>query len=85
MNKRLEQMHAARLVHITEVHEGDLIDTEGWWTRDTPEAQVAEFELFEVADIEVESPTCVRIDFEGEPSYGWPMDRPIVVQRRYNS
>lgn len=81
---RVEQEHAARLIHVTDVQAGDLIDTEGWWPEGSTEALVADTEYSEVAGIEVETDECVRIDFEGMPSYGWPTSQPIVVQRRYN-
>lgn len=81
---RVEQEHVAKLVHVTDVRQGDLIDTEGWWPEDHPNFVTAENLLFEVFGIEIETDDCVRIDFEGADSYGWPMNKPIVVQRRLN-
>lgn len=80
-----EQMHASKMIHVLDVREGDLIDTEGWWPESHPDFVGAQFELAEVAGIEVESNDVVRIDFEGVDSFGWPMNKPIVVQRRYYS
>lgn len=83
--KNPEQLHASRMIHVTDILEGDLIDTEGWWAEGSVETLVAETEYSEVAGFEIETPDCVRIDFEGMPSFGWPINDPIVVQRRYNS
>jgi hypothetical protein len=94
---RVEQEHVAKMVHVTDVAPGDLIDTEGWWT---PEAwdvysydsddelasaqNVAQFELGEVNEIEIDSDDVVTIHFVNLPSFGWPTNKPIVVQRRLN-
>lgn len=81
---RIEQGYTAKMIHAHDVREGDLIDTDGWWEPMTTEAIAAECEYFEVDGFEVESPRCVRLDFVGYDSYGWPSDRPLLIQRRFN-
>jgi hypothetical protein len=82
--KRIEQLHAAKLIHVTDIQPGDLIDTEGWWDPGTSEWFAAECELAEVDGIEPETETCLAIHFVNFPSYGWPTQQPILIQRRYN-
>lgn len=81
---RTEQEHVKKVIHVTDVRPGDLVDTEGWWNPGSMEAMFAETEYAEVAGFEVETDECVRIDFENMPSYGWQTNVPIVVQRRFN-
>lgn len=38
-----------------------------------------EFQLRVVAGIELETPACVRVDFEEDPSVGFPPDHEILV------
>lgn len=84
----VEQMHVEKMIHVTDIREGDLIDVVGWAWADEQDQMTAEHEYAVVGGedgpYEVESDECVRIDFENFPSYGWPINRPITVQRRLN-
>lgn len=81
---RVEQEHAAKLIHVLDVQPGDLIDTEGLWPALSLEAHAAEFELAEVDCIAGSGKWVDLIFINFGPSLQWSVDKPIVVQRRLN-
>jgi hypothetical protein len=82
---RIEQEHAAKMIHLTDVRQGDLVDTSGMWGFDTETELLAELELAEVDYLEPwfdEGTTWIH--FLNLPPLSWNDNEPIVVQRRLN-
>lgn len=72
------------LVLVTDLSEDDLVDLEGdpYIANVDPDLLVSlEFEYLTVAGVERETPTCLRVDFEGFDSVGFPPDHRVRVHR----
>lgn len=82
---KTEQMHAARMIHVLDVREGDLIDTAGMWGPDMETEALAEQELAEVYNLEEVEEGWVWIHFSNICPISWDLTEPIVVQRRFNN
>lgn len=82
---RLEQEHAAKLIHLSSIQHGDLVDTSGMWGPDMETEALADLELAEVDYLEpwFDSGT-TWIHFLNLPPISWDDNEPIVVQRRLN-
>lgn len=65
--------------HAKDLRAGDMIDLEGDHYADPTHNPAYECELCLVAGAEVETPECVRIDFEGLSSIGFPPDHLLSV------
>ena len=82
---RLEQEHAAKMIHLSSIRQGDLVDTAGWWGPDMETEELAEAELAEVDYLEPwfdEGTTWIH--FTNMPPVSWYDNEPIIVQRRLN-
>ena len=71
------------MVHQTKaeaVKPGQVVDLEGDRYAETADgAEVLAYEYVEVADVERETPDCVRVDFEGFDSIGFPAGHLLKV------
>lgn len=73
------------LTPVSDLAPGDRVDMEGdpYYGTITGEDDhdsciaAAEFELFEICGVEQETPTCIRVDFEGHCGVGWPLDHRV--------
>jgi hypothetical protein len=81
---RVEQEHAAKMIHLSAIQQGDLVDTAGWWGPDMETEALAEMELAEVDYLEPWDDGYTWIHFLNLPPVSWNDNEPIVVQRRLN-
>lgn len=72
-----------KLISVTEVQPGDLLDLEHDPYADTEKTHASVSFLYaEVVGSEQETPDCVRIDFEGLDSFGFPTSHEVYLCQR---
>lgn len=69
------------LVAVEDLREGDACDLQGDGYAQGDAFAAAEFELFEVCGFERETADCVRVDFEGADSVGFPPGHVLRTRR----
>lgn len=70
-------LEAERWIAAEHIRPGDRVDLDGVLSADSDFAAAAEMEYARVMEVECESETCVRLDFENFPSVGFDPTRPL--------